>query len=132
MKAEQAGLKTLVAGLVGGPALLTVWEREWRQRFGGEEKDEVEGDDVEGDDEESDEEDGDDGDEELGRKRKRPKFPGVPKKAVVERKPSTPAMGGDTGVPEKRKRGRPRKVVPPPATVATVVSFGTPTPNPTM
>ena len=121
LKAEQAGLKTLVAGLVGGPALLKEWEREWKQRFGGEEKDEVEGDDVEGDDEESDEEDGDEGDEELGRKRKRPKFPGLPKKAVVERKTSTPAMGGDSGVPEKRKRGRPRKVVPPPATAATVV-----------
>ena len=50
------------------------------ERFGGEEKDEVEGDDVEGDDEESDDEDGVDGDEELGRKRKRPKFPGVPKR----------------------------------------------------
>ena len=122
LKAEQAGLKTLVAGLVGGPALLKEWEREWKQRFGGEEKDEVEGDDVEGDDEESDEEDGDDGDEELGRKRKRAKFPGVAKKAVAERKPSTPAVGGDTGVPEKRKRGRPRKVVPPPPAPAAVVS----------
>ena len=81
LKAEQAGLKTLVAGLVGGPALLKEWEREWKQRFGGEEKDEVEGDDVEGDDE-SDEEDGDEGDEELG----------VPKKAVAERKTSTPAI----------------------------------------
>jgi hypothetical protein len=119
LKAEQAGLKTLVAGLVGGPALLKEWEREWKQRFGREEKDEVEGDDVEGDDEESDDEDGDEGDEELGRKRKRPKFPGVAKKAVAERKTSTPATGGDSGVPEKRKRGRPRKVVPPPATAAT-------------
>ena len=122
LKAEQAGLKTLVAGLVGGPALLKEWEREWKQRFGGEEKDEVEGDDVEGDDEESDDEDGDEGDEELGRKRKRPKFPGAPKKAVVERKPSTPATGGDSGIPEKRKRGRPRKVVPPPPAPAAVVS----------
>ena len=49
--------------------------------FGGEEKDEVKGDDVGGDDE-SDEEDGDEGDEELG----------VPKKAVAERKTSTPAL----------------------------------------
>ncbi|EDR04636.1 uncharacterized protein LACBIDRAFT_304339 [Laccaria bicolor S238N-H82] len=129
LKAEQAGLKTLVAGLVGGPALLKEWEREWRQRFGGEEKDEVEGDDIEGDDEESDEEDGDEGDEELGRKRKRPKFPGVPKKAVAERKASTPATGGDSGVPEKRKRGRPRKAVPPPATAATVVSPLAPLPQ---
>ena len=63
-------MKALVAGLAGGPALLKEWERKWRQHFGGEEKDEVEGDDVEGDDEESDEEDGDNGDEEPGRKRK--------------------------------------------------------------
>ena len=63
LKAEQAGLKTLVAGHVGGPALLKEWEREWRQHFGGEEKDEVASDNVEGDGEESDEEDGGDGDE---------------------------------------------------------------------
>ncbi|KIJ99084.1 hypothetical protein K443DRAFT_123378 [Laccaria amethystina LaAM-08-1] len=109
LKAEQAGLKTL--------------------RFGGEEKDEVEGDDLEGDDEESDEEDGDEGDEELRRKRKRPKFPGVSKKALAERKTSTPATGGDSGVPEKRKRGRPRKVVPLPATAATVASPLAPLPQ---
>ena len=42
LEAEQAGLKTLVAGLVGSSALLKAREREWRQRFGGEEKDEVE------------------------------------------------------------------------------------------
>ena len=30
LKAEKAGLKTLVAGLVGGLALLKEWEREWR------------------------------------------------------------------------------------------------------
>ena len=34
-------MKTLVAGLVGGSALLKEWEPEWRQRFG-EEKGEVE------------------------------------------------------------------------------------------
>jgi hypothetical protein len=89
----------------------------------------VEGDDLEGDDEESDEEDGDEGDEELRRKRKRPKFPGVSKKALAERKTSTPATGGDSGVPEKRKRGRPRKVVPLPATAATVASPLAPLPQ---
>ena len=30
LKAKQAGLKTLVAGLVGGPVLLKEWEWEWR------------------------------------------------------------------------------------------------------
>ena len=42
LKREQDGLKSLIAGLVGGPALLKEWEREWRERFGGEEKDELE------------------------------------------------------------------------------------------
>ena len=44
VKTEQAGLKTPVAGLVGGSALLKLkeWERDWRQRFCEEEKDEVE------------------------------------------------------------------------------------------
>ena len=42
LKREQDGLKSLVGGLVGGPALLKEWEREWREKFGGEEKDELE------------------------------------------------------------------------------------------
>ena len=33
LKAEQAGLNTLIAGLVGDPALLKEWERDWRQRL---------------------------------------------------------------------------------------------------
>ncbi|KAF9003353.1 hypothetical protein BDQ17DRAFT_499758 [Cyathus striatus] len=123
LKAEQAGLKMLISGLVGGPALLREWEREWRERFGGEEKDEVEGElEVDGDDEDSDDED----DEEAGRKRKRNKTAAaaVKKEDIVKpvKKPApSPVVSGEPGaVPEKRKRGRPRKVVPPPVPASTV------------
>ncbi|KAG5643700.1 hypothetical protein DXG03_009749 [Asterophora parasitica] len=119
LKAEQAGLKALVAGLVGGPALLREWEREWRVMFGGEEKDEVEGEmDGEGGEEEEDDgseaEDGEDEDE-AGRKRKRGKT--TPASAKGEKKEKKPTTGTDGTVPEKRKRGRPRKVVQFPAPV---------------
>ena len=125
LKAEQAGLKALLAGLVGGPALIREWERQWRTKFGGEEKDEVEGDDEEGDDDESEDEDGDDCDEEGGRKRKRTKVSSASsltaKKLAEkkEKKPSPPVvlLTSDVSVPEKRKRGRPRKVHPAPATI---------------
>ena len=137
LKAEQAGLKALICGLVGGPALLKEWETRWRERFGGEEKDEVEGEEAEEFD--SDDEEGEDGDEEVGKKRKRPKTspsaPLVKKSPVVERKPpiTPPAsvanvitqLGGTApgaaGAPEKRKRGRPRKVPIAPPPVATMV-----------
>ncbi|KZT02946.1 uncharacterized protein LAESUDRAFT_762372 [Laetiporus sulphureus 93-53] len=75
LKHEQDGLKSLIAGLVGGPALLKEWDREWKERFGGEEKDEIEDEsagavsddeDVDGDDSE-----GEDGEE--GRARKKAK-----------------------------------------------------------
>ncbi|PPR01359.1 hypothetical protein CVT24_006313 [Panaeolus cyanescens] len=129
LKAEQAGLKALVQGLVGGPALIREWEKEWRAKFGGEEKDEVEGEDEEGDDEDSEDDDGED-DEEGGRKRKRPKVAnpangaGAKKAAEKKEKKATPSVvvvaneQGLTvaGAPEKRKRGRPRKVLPPPVT----------------
>ncbi|KAG6846414.1 hypothetical protein H0H93_014089, partial [Arthromyces matolae] len=71
LKAEQAGLKSLITGLVGGPALLREWEREWKALFGGEEKDEVDGDDADADDDDSD--DDMDDDEDGSRKRKRGK-----------------------------------------------------------
>ncbi|KAF7796146.1 hypothetical protein EIP86_007320 [Pleurotus ostreatoroseus] len=113
LKREQDGLKSLVAGLVGGPALLKEWEREWKDRFGGEERDEVEGEDLAA---QSDDEDGDgddsDGDDDEGRARKKPKIAKAPKKE----KPSKPVLQASTlpavpgAVPEKRKRGRPRKV----------------------
>jgi hypothetical protein len=66
LKAEQAGLKALIGGLVGGPALVKEWEREWRAKFGGEEQDEVEGEE-EGDDDDSDDEEGEEGKEEETR-----------------------------------------------------------------
>ncbi|KIY73822.1 hypothetical protein CYLTODRAFT_439501 [Cylindrobasidium torrendii FP15055 ss-10] len=102
LKREQDGLKALVGGLVGGPALLNAWETEWRVRFGGEEKDEVDGlEDEAGD--------SDDEDEEEERKRKKPKTTPAPPP------PQTPVAPGT--VPEKRKRGRPRKVPLPPTAV---------------
>ncbi|TFK28532.1 hypothetical protein FA15DRAFT_633789 [Coprinopsis marcescibilis] len=128
LKAEQAGMKALICGLVGGPALLKEWEIRWRERFGGEEKDEVEGEDAEDDD--SDDDEGDD-DDEVGKKRKRAKTSAAPAKKPVDRKPApspivtTPVAELDgtlvngAPVPEKRKRGRPRKVVPPPAPAVT-------------
>ena len=116
LKAEQAGLKTLIGGLVGGPALVKEWEREWRAKFGGEEQDEVEGGDEEGDDEDSDDEEGEERDEESGKKRKRPKISPTPKVSVDKpaKKPAPPVVVlPNDQVPEKRKRGRPRKVLLP-------------------
>ncbi|KAG7097621.1 hypothetical protein E1B28_004954 [Marasmius oreades] len=112
---EQDGLKQLIRGLVGGPALLQEWEREWKAKFGGEEKDEVEGEDEDGSDDEGS---GDDDEEEDGRKRKKPKLSPPPKKEAKEKKPAAPQPqpqvlpDGTVIMPEKRKRGRPRKVQP--------------------
>jgi len=122
LKAEHAGLKTLIGGLVGGPALVKEWEREWKTKFGGEEQDEVEGEDEEGDDEDSEDEEGEEGEEESGKKRKRPKISPAPKKASVDKAtkklvPPVVVLASDQ-VPEKRKRGRPRKVLPSTVTVA--------------
>ncbi|GLB39084.1 putative helix loop helix domain containing protein [Lyophyllum shimeji] len=112
LKAEQAGLKALVAGLVGGPALLREWEREWREKFGGEEKDEVEGE-MEGEVDEDDSEEEQEDEEEGGRKRKRGKTtPAGAPPAKQEKREKKPVLG-DGVVPEKRKRGRPRKVIAP-------------------
>ncbi|RDB30417.1 hypothetical protein Hypma_007232 [Hypsizygus marmoreus] len=115
LTAEQSGLKSLISGLVGGPALLREWEREWREQFGGPEKDEVEGEMEEGDDDDSDIEQ-DDAEEEAGRKRKRGKV-AAPSTAPVmkqekEKKEKKPPMETNGVFPEKRKRGRPRKVIP--------------------
>lgn len=107
LKREQDGLKALVSGLVGGPELLTAWEKEWRANFGGEEKDEVDG--IE---EEVGDSDDEDNDEEEERKRKKPKVSPPPPTSAA---PLAPGM-----VPEKRKRGRPRKVVPPPVVPDTI------------
>ena len=110
LKAEQAGLKSLISGLVGGPALLREWEREWKEIFGGAEKDEVDDEpDAEADDDDSDD-DQDDGEEENGRKRKRNKTTALSsvKKDKEKKTPAEP----NGGAPEKRKRGRPRKILP--------------------
>jgi hypothetical protein len=101
LRAELAGVKVLVEGLVGGPALIREWEKQWRARFGGEEKDEVEEDDEdaegEGEDEESEDDDGDDGDEEgAGRKRKRAK------------------VAPSSGIPKKMDSKKEKKTAPPP------------------
>lgn len=139
LKAELAGVKVLVEGLVGGPVLIREWEKQWRARFGGEEKDEVEEDDeeAEGEDEESEDEDGDDGDEEgAGRKRKRAKVAptstggGISKKVDSKKEKKTAlsspvVLAGEqngNAVPEKRKRGRPRKILPPPVTLEPVAT----------
>ncbi|EIN08937.1 hypothetical protein PUNSTDRAFT_143610 [Punctularia strigosozonata HHB-11173 SS5] len=120
---EHAGLRALVCGLVGGPALLREWEREWVARFGGCEADEVEGDEMEGDDE--DEDDGED-DEDGGRARKRPKVAAKRERPVKKEKPAPAVVPPAVpGAPEKRKRGRPRKnplpaPAAPPAAQATV------------
>ena len=126
LKAEHAGLKTLISGLVGGPALVKEWEREWKAKFGGEEQDEVEGEDEEGEEDDSEDEEGEEGDEESGKKRKRPKVSPAPKvfidKATKKPAPPVVVLGSDQA-PEKRKRGRPRKALPssvsvPPETIA--------------
>lgn len=124
LKREQDGLKSLIHGLVGGPALLKEWEREWKERFGGEEKDEVEGDDAAAgsDDEDGDGEDSD-GEDEEGRARKKAKVAKAPKKekpAKPAPPPPVPTVPG--AVPEKRKRGRPRKIPLPPAIPPTTLA----------
>ena len=125
LRAEQSGLRTLVSGLVGGPALLREWEKEWKERFGGDERDELGADEIannDAEDEDSEEEDEDE-DGETGRKRKRGKLasPGATKKdkksPVIPQSTTENATTSDP--PAKRKRGRPRKVpvpIPPAST----------------
>ena len=119
---EQNGLKSLISGLIGGPALLKEWETEWRAKFGGEETDEI---DVEpeplSDDDEGDDEDGDEPsrEEDEGRAKKKAKIAKPTKKPKKPTPPtvSVPAvlttsnqeLSPASVVPEKRKRGRPRK-----------------------
>lgn len=106
LKREQAGLRSLISGLVGGPALLREWEREWLSRFGGPERDEATSDvsDDDGPDDGESEEDG----ANLHPKKRIKSAPKKPTKDVKLKKEETnPGV-----VPEKRKRGRPRKVQP--------------------
>lgn len=96
--------------------MLKEWEREWRNKFGGEERDEVEDDNLAGasDDEDGDGEDSD-GEDDEGRARKKLKASKPIKKEKVTRSVPPPAISTVPGVvPEKRKRGRPRKNPLPP------------------
>ncbi|KAJ7573538.1 hypothetical protein C8J56DRAFT_1173570 [Mycena floridula] len=118
LKREQAGLKSLVMGLVGGSGLLREWEREWKENFGGEEKDEIQDEDLE--EPEGGSEDDVDPDDEVGegRKRKKPRVTAKKEPVVREKKPVVPqAPTADGVIPEKRKRDRPRKQALPPVPV---------------
>ncbi|KAH8998089.1 hypothetical protein EDB92DRAFT_1326360 [Lactarius akahatsu] len=112
LKREQAGLRSLISGLVGGPALLREWEREWVSRFGGPERDEATSD-ISDDDDGADDGESDADDDMHPKKR----IKGAPKKPVKDPKPKKETNPGI--VPEKRKRGRPRKVQPLPEGEAT-------------
>jgi hypothetical protein len=111
LKREQAGLRSLISGLVGGPALLREWEREWLSRFGGPERDEA----VSGVSEDDGLDDGD-SDEDDANLHPKKRIKSVPKKPTKDVKPKETNPGV---VPEKRKRGRPRKVQPVPEGEAT-------------
>lgn len=110
---------------MGGPALLREWEREWKDKFGGEERDEVEGDDIAAgsDDEDGEGDDSDAEDGEDGRAKKKAKIvKHVKKEKPVKPAPPPPVAPAPGAIPEKRKRGRPRKVplptaIPPPITL---------------
>src|SRR5216684_3093656 len=113
LKREQAGLRSLISGLVGGPALLREWEREWVSRFGGPERDEATSDISEDDGPDDGESDEDDAN--LHPKKRTKSVPKKPTKDIKPKKEETnPGV-----VPEKRKRGRPRKVQPVPDGEAT-------------
>jgi hypothetical protein len=104
---EQVGLRSLISGLVGGPALLREWEREWVSRFGGPERDEATSDVS--DDEGADDGESDDDNLSMHPKKRIKSAPKKPAKDAKPKKETTPGV-----VPEKRKRGRPRKVQPVP------------------
>ncbi|KAH9990958.1 hypothetical protein BJV74DRAFT_987748 [Russula compacta] len=108
LKREQAGLRSLILGLVGGPALLNEWEREWASRFGGPERDEATSDVS--DDDGADDGESDDDDVNLHPKKR---VKSASKKPAKDPKP-TKEETISVVVPEKRKRGRPRKVQPVP------------------
>ncbi|KAF8626697.1 hypothetical protein AX15_004733 [Amanita polypyramis BW_CC] len=136
LKAEQAGLKTLISGLVGGTALLREWEKEWKERFGGEERDELDADELANNEVEDEDSDEDDEDEEgeTGRKRKRGKLAlsggsnGAGKRdknsqPVAAQPTNGPGESAAPDAPVKRKRGRPRKAplpVPPISTSSNI------------
>jgi hypothetical protein len=133
LKREQNGLKSLLCGLVGGPALLKEWEREWREKFGGEERDEVWGEEGEGEPASDEEFDGtanveedvapascEPEEQEEGRPMKKAKVSAAKEsrkekdRKGISRTPQRNELNVTMQspislVPEKRKRGRPRK-----------------------
>lgn len=116
MKREQAGLKSLIGGLVNGSALLQAWESQWHDSFGGEEMDEI--DEEMGSDEEEGDGEGDDDDEDSGRAKKKARTVKPAKEKPAKQPSAVPAVPRiiattSNVLPEKRKRGRPRKVTAP-------------------
>ncbi len=104
-KREQDGLKVLVSGLVGGSAFLRTWENEWREKFGGEEKDEVDALDI-------DVPESDDGDNDAEEERRRKKL-----KVEMPSSPPGPPLYPLVRMLYPKRRGGPRKVVLPAAPV---------------
>ncbi|KAG1745076.1 uncharacterized protein EDB91DRAFT_1122313 [Suillus paluster] len=137
LRREQEGLRTLILGIHGAEPLLAEWDHEWAKKFGGPERDEIDNE-VEAY-EGSDEEDGDGEDEgdDSERARKKPKVTKAPA-AKKEKHPIVPVAAAAPApiieglpgvVPEKRKRGRPRKVqpgAPAPIVVAAPVVLSSP------
>ncbi|KAG1869141.1 hypothetical protein C8R48DRAFT_700359 [Suillus tomentosus] len=120
LRREQEGLRTLILGIPGAQPLLAEWDHEWAKKFGGPERDEIDNDAEAY--EASDDEDGDGEDEgdDSERARKKPKLTKAPaakkdKSPAVSAAAVTPtpiAEGIPGALPEKRKRGRPRKIQP--------------------
>ncbi|KAG6330318.1 hypothetical protein ID866_8771 [Astraeus odoratus] len=120
LKREKDGLRSLICRFPGGENILTEWESEWTKKYGGPERDEIDNVGVE---EVSDDEDGDEDDDPSERARKKPKVDSLPQKKEKRKiAPAVsiaiaPALDGavvpnPVAVPEKRKRGRPRKIQP--------------------
>ncbi|TRM57441.1 hypothetical protein BD626DRAFT_211136 [Schizophyllum amplum] len=128
---SQDSLKALLGGLVGGQVLVDEWEREWRRMWGDVLDDPSEGiyseANLMGLGMAEDDEDEDSGDEETGGKRKRARVEAAPRvrkeKAPPAQQASTIVVNADGStsvvVPEKRKRGRPRKNPLPPQAAET-------------
>ncbi|KAG2368441.1 hypothetical protein BDR07DRAFT_1391404 [Suillus spraguei] len=137
LRREQEGLRTLILGIPGAQPLLAEWDHEWAKKFGGPERDEIDNDAEAY--EASDDEDGDGEDEgnDSERVRKKPKLTKAPA-AKKDKQPvvsvaavaaTSIAEGIPGAVPEKRKRGRPRKIqpgVPPPIIAATPMLLSDP------
>ncbi|KAI6107844.1 hypothetical protein EDD17DRAFT_1500143 [Pisolithus thermaeus] len=130
LKREKEGLRGLVCRFPNGETVLAQWETEWVNKYGGSERDEVDNTGIE---EVSDEEDGDEDEDGSERARKKQKVECPPQKKEKRKiAPAIPVAMHDTtaspalaGLPEKRKRGRPRKIQPnaPPPVPASATSI---------